>query len=81
MTMSPQNTLSGATQARIEARVSRNGNATPATGDLIGESTPVAPGESRVDDRPSAALTCANQCRSPACTAGIENSLPITVRA
>jgi cytochrome c-type biogenesis protein CcmH len=46
--MSPQNLLSAARQVRIEARVSRSGTATPAAGDLIGESEPVAPGETRV---------------------------------
>jgi cytochrome c-type biogenesis protein CcmH len=48
MAMSPQNLLSAARQVRIEARVSRSGTATPAAGDLIGESEPVAPGETRV---------------------------------
>jgi cytochrome c-type biogenesis protein CcmH len=48
MAMSPQNVLSAARQVRIEARVSRTGDATPAAGDLVGESAPVAPGDTRV---------------------------------
>jgi cytochrome c-type biogenesis protein CcmH len=48
MAMSPQHKLSDAKQVRIEARVSRQGDATPAAGDLIGASEPVAPGTQRV---------------------------------
>ncbi len=48
MAMSPQHRLSEAKQVRIEARVSRRGDATPAAGDLIGTSEPVAPGAERV---------------------------------
>ena len=48
MAMSPQYVLSGARRVRIEARVSRTGEAAPAAGDLVGESEPVAPGETRV---------------------------------
>jgi len=48
MAMSPQHKLSEAKQVRIEARVSRQGDATPAAGDLIGASEPVTPGTERV---------------------------------
>ena len=48
MAMSPQHKLSDAKQVRIEARVSRQGDATPTAGDLIGASEPVTPGTQRV---------------------------------
>jgi cytochrome c-type biogenesis protein CcmH len=48
MSMSPQNKLSDAKSLRIEARVSRDGTATPAAGDLIGASGTVAVGDERV---------------------------------
>ncbi len=49
MAMSPQSRISGAAAVRIEARVSRSGNATPESGDLHGSSAPVKPGASGVD--------------------------------
>jgi cytochrome c-type biogenesis protein CcmH len=48
MAMSPQAKLSDAKAIRIEARVSRQGSAEPAPGDLIGTSESVAPGAERV---------------------------------
>ena len=48
MAMSPQATLSSAREVRIEARVSRQGSATPSAGDLIGASAPMAPGKADV---------------------------------
>ena len=46
--MSPQTRLSGAANVRVEARVSRSGDATPAAGDPIGSSEPVTPGNTQV---------------------------------
>jgi hypothetical protein len=43
--MSPNTKLSGAKAVRIEARVSRSGNATPQPGDLTGASGVVKPGD------------------------------------
>jgi len=48
MAMNPQNKISDAKQLRIEARVSRDGSATPGAGDLIGASEPVQPGNESV---------------------------------
>jgi cytochrome c-type biogenesis protein CcmH len=45
LAMSPQHKLSGAAQVRIEARVSRSGDAMPAAGDLLGTSGVVRPGD------------------------------------
>ncbi len=47
--MSPALRLSSAAEVRIEARISRSGSATPATGDLIGAGPVVKPGASRVE--------------------------------
>jgi cytochrome c-type biogenesis protein CcmH len=44
MSMSPQAKLSQASSVRIEARISRSGNAIPQSGDLVGRSDPVKPG-------------------------------------
>jgi cytochrome c-type biogenesis protein CcmH len=44
MSMTPQARLSQANIVRIEARVTRSGNATPQPGDLFGRSDPVRPG-------------------------------------
>ena len=49
MAMSPEAKISGASEVRIEARVSRSGNATPQTGDLIGASATVKPGADKVE--------------------------------
>jgi cytochrome c-type biogenesis protein CcmH len=46
--MSPQAKLSDAARVRVEARVSRSGEATPAAGDPIGTSEPVTPGDQRI---------------------------------
>ena len=44
MAMAPGAVLSNAQRVVVEARVSKTGNATPASGDLSGKSAPVAPG-------------------------------------
>ena len=44
MAMAPNMKLSGAETVRVEARVSRSGNAAPQPGDLVGTSTVVKPG-------------------------------------
>jgi cytochrome c-type biogenesis protein CcmH len=49
MAMSPEAKISSASQVVIEARVSRSGNATPQSGDLIGMSAPVKPGADKVE--------------------------------
>lgn len=49
MAMSPEAKISSASQVVIEARVSRSGNATPQSGDLLGASAPVKPGTDKVE--------------------------------
>ena len=49
MAMSPEAKISGASEVRIEARVSRSGNATPQSGDLIGASATIKPGTDKVE--------------------------------
>jgi cytochrome c-type biogenesis protein CcmH len=49
MAMSPESRLSSVAEVRIEARISRSGSATPATGDLIGAGPMVKPGATRVE--------------------------------
>lgn len=49
MAMSPEAKISGASEVRIEARVSRSGNATPQPGDLTGASATVKPGADKVE--------------------------------
>jgi cytochrome c-type biogenesis protein CcmH len=49
MAMSPEAKISGASEVRIEARVSRSGNATPQSGDLTGASATVKPGADKVE--------------------------------
>jgi cytochrome c-type biogenesis protein CcmH len=48
LAISPQARLSAATEVRIEARISRSGDATPGAGDLFGISPTVKTGASRV---------------------------------
>lgn len=48
MAMAPNLRLSGFAQVVIGARVSRTGQATPQPGDLVGQSSPVAPGATAV---------------------------------
>lgn len=45
LALSPQRKLSGAAEVRVEARVSRSGDATPVAGDLFGASPVVRPGD------------------------------------
>jgi cytochrome c-type biogenesis protein CcmH len=42
--MSPEFRISGAKEVRIEARISKSGNAMPQAGDLVGASGVVKPG-------------------------------------
>ncbi|HEV8500332.1 MAG TPA: c-type cytochrome biogenesis protein CcmI [Casimicrobiaceae bacterium] len=51
MAMAPGATLSSAKQVVVEARVSKGGSATPASGDLVGKSAPVAPGTTNIHVR------------------------------
>ena len=51
MAVDPRFKLSGTPQLRIEARVSRSGDATPAPGDLIGSSEPIRLGAADVSLR------------------------------
>ena len=44
MAMSPQWSLSRASDVRIEARISKSGNAAPQPGDVVGTSAVVKPG-------------------------------------
>jgi cytochrome c-type biogenesis protein CcmH len=44
MAMSPNATISGAQAVRVEARITKSGNATPQSGDLVGRSAVVKPG-------------------------------------
>ena len=44
MAMAPNFKLSGFAQVMVEARISKSGQATPQSGDLIGQVGPVAPG-------------------------------------
>lgn len=44
LAINPELKLSGANQVKIEARISKSGNATPESGDLVGESAAVKPG-------------------------------------
>jgi len=44
LAINPEMKLSGASQVKIEARISKSGNATPQQGDLVGESAPVKVG-------------------------------------
>ncbi len=44
LAINPEMKISGARQMKIEARISKSGNATPQSGDLVGESAPVKPG-------------------------------------
>ena len=48
MAMTPAAKLSGAQALRVEARISRTGNATPQAGDLVGASAVVKPGASGI---------------------------------
>lgn len=49
MAMTPATKISGASAIRVEARISRSGNATPQPGDLIGTSAVVKPGAREVN--------------------------------
>ena len=49
MAMSPEFKISGVAEVRIEARISKNGSATPGPGDLIGTGPVVKPGASNVE--------------------------------
>lgn len=46
MAMAPELRLSGFGQVTVSARISRSGDATPRSGDLVGQAGPVAPGAS-----------------------------------
>lgn len=49
MAINPEMKISGAGQVKIEARISKSGNATPQKGDLVGESAPVKLGAKGVN--------------------------------
>jgi cytochrome c-type biogenesis protein CcmH len=80
--MAPNMKLSGATAVRIEARISRSGNATPQAGDLSGTSAVVKPGargvkvviDSVVGATPAAAAANA----APAATASASEGAAVT---
>ena len=48
MAMTPQSKISGAKQLRVEARISRSGNAIAAAGDIAGQSKTIKPGASKL---------------------------------
>jgi cytochrome c-type biogenesis protein CcmH len=49
MAMTPQSKISSTKQLRVEARISRSGNAIPATGDIAGNSAVIKPGASKLN--------------------------------
>jgi cytochrome c-type biogenesis protein CcmH len=51
MAMAPGATISSATKVVVEARVSKRGSADPASGDLVGKSSPVTPGSTNIHVR------------------------------
>ncbi|MBK9624369.1 MAG: c-type cytochrome biogenesis protein CcmI [Rhodocyclaceae bacterium] len=49
MAMTPQSKISGAKQLRVEARISRSGNAIAAAGDIAGQSKTIKPGAAKLN--------------------------------
>jgi cytochrome c-type biogenesis protein CcmH len=49
MAMTPATKISGASAIRVEARISRSGNAIPQSGDLLGTSAVVKPGAREIN--------------------------------